>query len=245
MSVRGRREYITLVSDEHRILAVEDGRDSDSLSRDLSTLNKRQIDRIATLTMDLNPAYLKAAFEYLPDAKKKGAFDHFHVAQNLSEALNQTRKCELHRVDFGLRKTIHRTRYHWLRRADRLLSDERAQLEALSASLIETAVVWMFKERARELWHKPFTSHTGAKWRRWVKAAREAAIPALTRVADQIENRLWGIVNAIRERVSNARAEGLNSQIRAMRVRARGYRNKERFKTAILFHYEELDVRIH
>jgi transposase len=43
---------------------------------------------------------------------------------------------------------------------------------------------------------------------------------------------------------SNARAEGLNSQIRAMRVKARGYRNRERFKNAILFMHGQLDMRI-
>lgn len=244
VSFNGKREYITLVSDEHRILAVEDGRDANSLSRYLTKLGKQDLDQIATLTMDMNPAYLKAAFEHLPNAKSKIAFDHFHIAKGLSEALNQTRKRELHRVDFGLRKTIHRTRYHWLRRASHLTAGERAQLETLSASLIDTAIVWTFKEQAQDLWYQPYTSHTGAKWRRWAKAAREAAIPALTRVANQIENRLWGIVNAIRERVSNARAEGLNSQIRAMRVKARGYRNKTRFKTAILFLYGHLDMRI-
>jgi len=243
VSFRGKQEYITLVSDEHRILAVEDGRDANSLSRYLSKLNKNQINRIATITMDMNPAYLKAAFVHLPDAKQKVAFDHFHVAQNLSEALNQTGKRERHRVDFGLRKTIHQTRYHRLRRADQLSKGERAQLDALSASLIDTAVVWTFKERARELWYKPFASRTEVKWRRWARAAREAAIPALTRVANQIENRLWGIVNAIREGVSNACAEGLNSQIRAMRVKAHGYRNKERFKVTVLFLFGGLDMR--
>jgi transposase len=52
-----------------------------------------------------------------------------------------------------------------------------------------------------------------------------------------------GHPNAIRERASNASAEGLNSQIRAMRVKARGYRNKQRFKHAILFLYGKLDMR--
>lgn len=243
ISFKGRQEYVTLVPDENRILAVEDGRDNESLSRYLSRLNRRELNRIATLTMDMNPAYLKAAFEHLPDADRKVAFDHFHIAKNLSEALDQTRKRELHRVDNSLRKTIHRTRYHWLKRGTHLSKDQREKLDTLSASLIDTAVVWTFKERARELWYKPYTSHTGAKWKRWIAAAREAAIPALTRVATQIENRLWGILNAIRERASNARAEGLNSQIRAMRVKARGYRNKQRFKHAILFLYGQLDMR--
>jgi transposase len=124
VSFSGRRDYITLVSDKNRILAIEDGRGADSLARYLGRLGRRQLERIATLTMDMNPAYLKAAFEHLPDAKQKVAFDHFHIVQSLSEAVNQTCKRELHRVDFGLRKTIHRTRYHWLRRASRLSADE-------------------------------------------------------------------------------------------------------------------------
>lgn len=36
-------------------------------------------------------------------------------------------------------------------------------------------------------------------------------------------------LNAMRLGVSNARAEALDSQIRALRVNARGYRNKNRF----------------
>ncbi|WP_080407664.1 transposase [Burkholderia ubonensis] len=67
---------------------------------------------------------------------------------------------------------------------------------------------------------------------------------ALIRIAAQVENRLWGIVNAIRTRVSNARAEGPNSQIRSIRAKARGYRNKSRLKAKSLVLYGNLDVRI-
>jgi len=37
-------------------------------------------------------------------------------------------------------------------------------------------------------------------------------------------------------RITNAGAEGINSRIQAIRVSARGYRNREHFKTAIYFH---------
>ena len=37
-------------------------------------------------------------------------------------------------------------------------------------------------------------------------------------------------------------AEGLNSRIRAIRVQARGYRNREHFKTGIYFHFGGLDL---
>ena len=41
---------------------------------------------------------------------------------------------------------------------------------------------------------------------------------------------------------SNAGAEGLNSRIQAIRVSARGYRNREHFKTAIYFHLGGLQL---
>jgi transposase len=68
----------------------------------------------------------------------------------------------------------------------------------------------------------------------WIQAARRTGVTTLRGVAKQIETRLWGILNAMRLKVSNAKAEALNSQIRAMRVKARGYRNKTWFVLGIL-----------
>jgi hypothetical protein len=45
-----------------------------------------------------------------------------------------------------------------------------------------------------------------------------------------------GLLSFFAHRITNAAAEGLNSRIQAIRVSARGYRNREHFKTAIYFH---------
>jgi transposase len=45
-----------------------------------------------------------------------------------------------------------------------------------------------------------------------------------------------GLLSYFAHRITNAGAEGLNSRIQAIRVSARGYRNREHFKTAIYFH---------
>ncbi len=72
-----------------------------------------------------------------------------------------------------------------------------------------------------------------------VQVARQTGITSLCGATNQIETRLWGILNAMRLRVSNAGAEALNSP---MRVKVRGYRNKARFGLGILFHYGNLDM---
>ena len=52
--------------------------------------------------------------------------------------------------------------------------------------------------------------------------------------AKTIKKRLYGILNAMRHRVSNGNAEALNSKIRLLRIKARGYRNRERFKLGVI-----------
>ena len=54
-------------------------------------------------------------------------------------------------------------------------------------------------------------------------------------MAKTIKKHLWGILNAIVLKVSNGPAEGINSRIKAIKVRSHGFRNKERFANAIYF----------
>ena len=51
-----------------------------------------------------------------------------------------------------------------------------------------------------------------------------------------------GVMAYFAHRLTSATAEGLNSRIQAIRVAARGYRNREHFKTAIYFHLGGLDL---
>jgi transposase len=50
-----------------------------------------------------------------------------------------------------------------------------------------------------------------------------------------------GILNAVVLRTTNA-AESMNARIQRIKRMACGYRNRERFRNAILFHLGELDL---
>lgn len=60
--------------------------------------------------------------------------------------------------------------------------------------------------------------------------------------AKTIKNHLWGIINAIILKVSNGPAESINSRLKTVKVRYRGFQNNERFATAIYFHLGGLDL---
>jgi len=46
---------------------------------------------------------------------------------------------------------------------------------------------------------------------------------------------LWGIVNAIVLKAENGHAESVNGRIQMLKIRSRGYRSRERSRTAIYF----------
>ncbi len=64
----------------------------------------------------------------------------------------------------------------------------------------------------------------------------------MKKAAKLIQNHVYGILNAIVLKGSNGPAERINSRIKTIKVRARGFRNKDRFIDAIYFHLGGLDL---
>jgi transposase len=62
------------------------------------------------------------------------------------------------------------------------------------------------------------------------------------KVATTIKNHLWGIINAVVTGSTNAIGASLNAQIQKIKTMACGFRNRQRFRRAILFHPGGLDL---
>jgi transposase len=62
------------------------------------------------------------------------------------------------------------------------------------------------------------------------------------RVARMVREHLYGIVNAIVLRATNASSESANAKIQRVKRMACGFRNRERFRNAIYFHLGGLDL---
>jgi transposase len=64
----------------------------------------------------------------------------------------------------------------------------------------------------------------------------------MIKVGHMIKRYLWGIINAIMARVSNAAAESMNAKIQWIKKKACRYRSRARFRNDILFHFGGLDL---
>jgi transposase len=56
------------------------------------------------------------------------------------------------------------------------------------------------------------------------------------------QNDLWGVLNAVQLMATNAIAESVNATIQKIKARTCGFRNRARFRTAILYHKGRLSL---
>lgn len=91
-------------------------------------------------------------------------------------------------------------------------------------------------------WH--YTSRTWAMkaWKRWLAWALRCRLAPMRAAALTIKRQLWGIINAIVLNLHNGHAESMNSRIQRLKKRACGFRSRDRFRNAILFHLGGLDL---
>ena len=236
-------EYITVLSDpgRKRVLEVIKDRTLEAAKSLLeTTLTETQRALVRSVSMDMWPAFLASRQAALPQADT--VHDRFHIAAYLNEAVDKTRRSENKTLSKTEANPLARSKYLWLKSPDAMTEKQKMAFAAVSGLELETAKVWMFKENFRQF----FACHTeyGARlfFARWHEAALVLGNPHLTKVAEMLRRHLDGLLAYVRHRVSNGIAEGLNGQIQLIKASARGFRQFDNFRVAILFFLGKLDV---
>ena len=237
-------DYVTVVSDQDggKVLHVADERKTASLESYYETLTDEQKKGIESIAMDMWPAYIKATLENVPDAQSKIAFDKFHVAQYLGGAVDKVRKQEHKALMAEGWEDLKGSKYDWLTNLRSLNRKRQRRFKLLRESTLKTARAWAIKDLAMRLWH--YVSRTWAEkgWKQWLSWACRCRLEPIKRVAKIIKKHLWGILNAIILKATNGLSESINSRIKMIKIRARGFRNKARYRNAIYFHLGGLDL---
>jgi len=233
---KGRR-FVTIISNnEGHVIDIQDGRSKESLGTFYKGLSWTKRSRIRSISMDMSTAYIHSTLEHVPDAKEKICFDKFHVAQDLNKAVDSVRKGEVHKVDKEWRRPLYLSRFLWMRNQDNLTAEHQEKLSNLKTVAARTARAWAIRQYAMTLWGFETEEDAKQAWSKWYGWAVRSRLNPIAASAKSIKKHLWGIVNAIVHKRTNAQAESLNAKIKTLKVRAKGFRNKERLKTAILFH---------
>jgi transposase len=235
-------QYVTIICDALKgtVLHVADDRKMEALMGFYSKLSPRQQFDVEAVAMDMWLPYIVATNLYLPHALV--IFDRFHIARHLSEAVDKVRRAEHRRLLAQGDHRLTRSRYLWLKNNENLTSEQRESFEAIKRRGLQVARAYALKETARELWDYDDPDDAERAWRRWLGWAARSRLEPMIKVGQMIRRHFEGVLNGVLSTISNAVAEGLNSRIQMIKMRACGFRNKERFKRAIYFHLGGLDL---
>ena len=243
-SFRKRHKYVTIVQDQKSkdVLHVADGRGRDGLDDFYESLDEDQLEGISAVAMDMHQPYIRSTLDHVPNAEQKIAFDKFHVAKHLGDAVDKVRRGEHKDLKEAGDDTLKGTKYVWLQNPENMKAKTAAALEDLRDLALRTARAWALKEFAMTLWTYVRRGWAQRAWERWLAWAQRCRLEPMVKVSRTIRNHLWGIINAIVLQATNADSESVNAKIQKLKKWACGYRNRERFKVAILFHFGGLDL---
>ena len=161
---------------------------------------------------------------------------------HMEKAVDTVPKAENRALRAGGSDALVGTKYLFLYSAENLFDRHAERFGALRDSDLRTARAWAIKEDLRWLWDDVRRGWAEKHWRRWHFWATHSRMQPVIDVAKMITRHYDGVMAFFSHRLTSATAEGINSRIQAIRVSARGYRNRDHFKTAIYFHLGGLQL---
>jgi transposase len=237
-------DYLTIVtgiiSGKPQVLYLGEGKGEEGLNGFWNLLGPEGCRRIKAVSMDMGKAYQASARRYCPQAEL--IFDPFHIMKMINKAVDSVRRLEIIIGTKEERNTLKGTRPLWLWGEENLPACHAARFDSLKQSALRTARAWRLKELWRTFKHCINVADAMTFFQRWYASAIHSKLEPIKTVARTLKEHLAGIVSIFNHGFCNAMAEGVNSRIQLLVQKSCGYRNRERLKTDILFHFGGLDL---
>jgi transposase len=239
MSIAAHHQYRIVVSDLDRRRPIWFGgtdRSEASLDEFYKWLGPIKSSQIRIAVMDMWKAFRKSTLkpEHAPQATI--IYDKFHILRHLSEAMDDVRKLEYHRLVGNDRRYIKGQKFVLLSNWDNLSRDRRNGLSELFAVNKRLNKAYLLKESFGQLWSYQRTSWARRFFERWRASLRWQRLSSFEKFADLIESHWDGIEAYCHpdNKVALGFVEGLNNKIRVLQRTAYGYRDEEYFRLKIL-----------
>jgi transposase len=236
---------VILDKDKSTVLDILQDRKAETLDYWFKAQEVADLQGIESISMDMWDPFIKAVRDNFKNWEELIAFDRYHVAQHLNKAVDKVRAQE-HRELLSENKTseLSGTKFEWLRTSsnwDNRTGDRPAFMN-LSRMNLKTARAWRMKEVAASLWNYEYLGVAQKRWKELLAWISRSRLEPMIKAGKTIKRYFWGILNAIKLKASNAMLESINSGIQRIKRMACGFRNRARFRMAILFHFGGLDL---
>ena len=234
--------YVSLLTDVDRgkVLEVVPDRTKEAADGLWRTVSKERRSSIKAVAMDMWDAFMTASKEAVPQAEI--VHDKYHVASYLGRAVDEVRRKENRILVQAGNGVLKNTKYLWLANPDRWSADDRRSFRSMRVDELKVGRAWSIKEAFRHFWDYSYNGSAMTFFKNWFFWATHSKIKPIIAVARMLKRHLPGILAYIKHHITNAVTEGLNSKIQILKSNARGFRNFQHYRTAILFHCGKLSL---
>ena len=232
--------YVSVLTDldRRRVLDIVPSRDTEAAKSLLSKVPNQS--KVKAIAMDMWTPFMNAAKDIFPRADI--VHDKYHISTYLNKAVDTVRKRESKVISKDGNNTLKNTKYLWLSDPNNWSNEVKQSFDKMAIDSLKIGKAWSIKEAFRDFWicsNKDTGSQFFRKWYFWATHSR---LKPIIDVAKTLKRHLKGILAYLEHLITNALTEGLNSCIQIIKSNARGFRNFNNYRNAILFHHGKLDL---
>jgi transposase len=234
--------YVSLLTDldRSRVMDVVRDRTQEAAETLWNTLSEAQRATITSVAMDMWEAFMNATKKIAPHAEI--VHDKFHTVSYLTKAVDEVRRKENSTLVKAGNDLLKGTKYLWLKNPKQFGKDEQDVFRSFALDQLKVGKAWTIKEAFQAFWNYSYQGSATTFFNRWYFWATHSRLKPMIEAAKTLKRHLIGLLAYIKHRITNAVTEGLNSIIQSIKANARGFRNFENYRTAILFHCGKLNL---
>jgi transposase len=226
ISQRKGQRYLTVVvcHDTGRLVWAAAGRDRKTVEAFLDQLGEERCKQLELVSCDMASWISGPVAERCPQAEL--CLDPFHIVQLATDALDEIRRevwNEARRAgQTAVAQDLKGARFALWKNPDNLTARQQAKLSDIQRTNRRLYRAYLLKEQLRQIYRLP-AEEAVALLDRWLAWARRSRLEPFRKLARTITDQRTGILAAIKHRLSNARVEAINTQIRLITRRAFGF----------------------
>jgi transposase len=230
ISHRKGQRYLTVVVDHDtgRLVWAAPGRDRKTTAAFLDRLGEERCKQLQLVSCDMAAWITGPVSERCPSAEL--CLDPFHVVQLATKALDEIRRevwnHARHAGLTALAGELKDARFALWKNPENLTARQQAKLSDIQRTNQQLYRAYLLKEQLRQIYRLPAASAI-LLLDAWLKWARRCRLQPFVKLARTITDHRAGILAAIQHRLSNARVEAINTQIRLITRRAFGFHSPQ------------------
>lgn len=239
-----RHRYETLVCDlkEGTVECVLEDRNQESLEGYYAQFSRDELKGVKAVAMDMWDPYIAATKELIPGWGEKIVFDRFHVTRYVTDAVDKVRRQEHKILMANGDDSLKGTKHLWLMNEEKIPDWRREEFATIKKMNLKTGRAWSIKESLRDFWDYQYPKNAEKYFKRWYFWSTHSRLQPMIKAAKTLKSHLPNILTYFKHRICNAVTEGLNSKIQTIKQMACGFRNRDHYRKAILFHCGGIDL---